>query len=83
MGNDWEMVGVFPTYVLRSGAFLAGASFFVKSRPLFIKGACLDVCYDKTSLFIVKRFFFSLTCWPVVSGTDCPLGERDKTGFFI
>ena len=43
VGNGWEMVGVYPTYVLRSGAFLAGAFFFVKSRPLFIKSAFLDV----------------------------------------
>ena len=33
------MVGVYPTYVLRSGTFLAGAFFFLKSRPLFIKNA--------------------------------------------
>ena len=37
VGNGWEMVGVNPTYVLRSGAFLAGAFLFLKSRPLFIK----------------------------------------------
>ena len=28
VGNGWEIVGVYPTYVLRSGAFLAGAFFF-------------------------------------------------------
>ena len=31
------MVGVYPTYVLRSGAFLAGAFFLIKSLLLFIK----------------------------------------------
>ena len=43
VGNGCEMVGVYPTYVLRSGAFLAGAFFFVKSRPLFLKSAFLYV----------------------------------------
>ena len=42
--NGWEMVGVYPTYVLRSGAFLAGAFFFLKSRPLFIK-KCIFVVF--------------------------------------
>ena len=50
VGNGWEMVGVYPTYVLRSGAFLAGAFFFLKSRPLFIKSAFLYV-------FIIKPPF--------------------------
>ena len=43
MWNGWEIVGVYPTYVLRCGAFLAGLFFFVKSRPLFIKSAFLGV----------------------------------------
>ena len=34
------MVGVYLTYVLRSGAFLAGALFFLKSRSRFIKRGC-------------------------------------------
>ena len=37
VANDWEMVEVYPTYVLRSGAFLAGAFFCIKSLPFFIK----------------------------------------------
>ena len=48
--NGWEMVGVYPTYVLRSGAFLAGAFFFLKSRSLFIKSVFLYV-------FIIKPPF--------------------------
>ena len=40
--------------MLRYGAFLAEAFFFIKSRPLFIKSAFLDVFYVKTSLFIIK-----------------------------
>ena len=47
MKNGWEMVGVYPTYVLRLWAFLAGASFFLKSLPLFIKSAFLGVCMLK------------------------------------
>ena len=43
VGNGWEMLGVYPTYVLRSGAFLAGALFFLKGLPLFIKSASLGV----------------------------------------
>ena len=31
--NGWEMVGVYPTYVLQPGAFLAGAFFSQKSAP--------------------------------------------------
>ena len=27
VGNGWEMVGVYPTYVLQAGAFLAGGRF--------------------------------------------------------
>ena len=38
-GNGWAMVGVYSTCVLRSGAFLAGADFFIKSRFPFIKSA--------------------------------------------
>ena len=53
-GNGWEMVGEYPTYVLRSGAFLAGTLFCLKSRPLFIKSA-FCCFYDKTYLFIIKR----------------------------
>ena len=32
-GNGWEMVGVYATYVLQAGAFLAGHSFSQKSVP--------------------------------------------------
>ena len=35
VGNGWEMVGVYPTYVLQAGAFLAGAFLFLKNRTLF------------------------------------------------
>ena len=35
--NGWGMVGMYPTYVLQAGAFLAEAFFFIKSLPLFIK----------------------------------------------
>ena len=45
------MVGVYPTYELRYGAFLAGAFFFLKSRLLFIKNVFLYV-------FIIKPPFF-------------------------
>ena len=37
VGNEWEMVGVCPTYVLRSGAFPAGAFFFFTSAPFHKK----------------------------------------------
>ena len=43
LGNGWD----YPTYVLGSGAFLAGAFFFLKSLPLFIKSTFLAV-------FIIK-----------------------------
>ena len=43
VGNGWEIVGVYPTYVLLSGAFLAGAVLFVKSRPLSVQSAFLIV----------------------------------------
>ena len=44
------MVGVYPTYVLRSGAFLAGAFFFSQtSAPFYM----FFWFYDKTSLFII------------------------------
>ena len=51
VGNGWEMVGVYPTYVLQAGAFLAGAFLFLKSLPLFIT---TFVCcfYDKTSFLL-------------------------------
>ena len=55
MGNGWEMVAEYPTFVLRSGAFLAGALFFVKSLPLVMKSVFLYICYDKTSFCIIKR----------------------------
>ena len=32
-GNGWDMIGVYPTYVLQAGAFLAGALFFSKVDP--------------------------------------------------
>ena len=49
------MVGVYPTYVLQAGAFLAGAFFFSQKSAHFNE-KCLFVCfYDKTSLFIIKR----------------------------
>ncbi len=35
VGNGWEMVGVYPTYVLQAGAFLAGP-FFLFTCP-FVK----------------------------------------------
>ena len=50
VGNGWEMVGEYPTYVLRSGAFLAGNFFSLKSRSLFIKRAFFAV-------FIIKPPF--------------------------
>ena len=43
VGNGWEMVGVYPTYVLQAGAFLAGANHFVCLPSLFIKNVCLCV----------------------------------------
>ena len=49
------MVGVYPTYVLRSGAFLAEPFFFAKSLPIFIKSVIWNVFYYKTFLFIIKR----------------------------
>ena len=49
------MVGVYPTYVLRSGSIPSGGFLFVKSRPLFIKSVFFAVFDDKTSLFILKR----------------------------
>ena len=38
VGNGREIVGAYPTYVLRSGAFLAGTFFFLKSAPLYSMG---------------------------------------------
>ena len=50
VGSGWEMVGVYPTYVLQAGTFLAGTFFL---QPLFIQHCfCL---YDKTFLLIIKN----------------------------
>ncbi len=57
VGNGWEMVGVYPTYVLRSGAFLAGA-FFLQKSATFPKKCLFGCFYDKTFFFIIKRLLF-------------------------
>ena len=54
VGNGWEMVGVHPTYVLRSGAFLAGA-FFVRKKSAPFHKKCLLGVLNKTFLFVIKR----------------------------
>ena len=52
VGNGWEMVGVYPTYVLQAEALMAGAFFFIKSLHLFIKNAFVLCLYDKTSFLL-------------------------------
>ena len=39
--NGWKMVGVYPTYVLQAGAFLAGAVFLFSHAPFHKKCICL------------------------------------------
>ena len=47
--NGWEMVGVYPNYVLQTGAFLAGGLFSFTAP--FHKKNFLDGLYEKTFLF--------------------------------
>ena len=54
--NGWEMVGEYPTFVLRSGGIPGRGLFFFLSKVSFVCKKCMFVCfYDKTSLFIIKR----------------------------
>ena len=77
VGNGWEMVGVYPTYVLRSGAFLAGAFFFLKSRPLFIKSTFLNV-------FIIRHraFRYALECPSSSAGGPRSQGWKDGENYY-
>ena len=50
------MIGVYPTYVLQAGAFLAGGFFLFSQKSAPFNKKCLFVCfYDETSLFIIKK----------------------------
>ena len=55
VGNVWEIAGVYPTYALQAGAFLAGAFVFLKSRPLFVIRVFCYCFDDKTSHFFIKK----------------------------
>ena len=53
VGIGWEMVGVYPIYVLQAGAFLAGAFlFFAVPFP----NKCLFGCFcNQVFLFIMTK----------------------------
>ena len=65
VGNGWEMVGLYSTYVLQAGAFPAGA-LFLFLQPLFIQRAFWYV-------FIIKLPFYNSP-----KARICPVPGRDK-----
>ena len=76
MGNGWEMIGEYPTYVLRSGAFLAGPFFFPQKSAPFNKKCLFGCFYEKPPLLMSQSLQKILERWSAWRNR-CPTAMRN------